>query len=54
MRVAADSACPAVRSIAQIVCRVDMAVPSYRRLTWWIRVKSALTAAARLYRKATG
>jgi hypothetical protein len=48
MRVAAEPACFAVRSIAQVVCRVDMAIPSSRRLTWRIRVKSALTAAARL------
>jgi hypothetical protein len=27
MRDAAEPACPAVRSVAQMVCRVDMAVP---------------------------
>jgi hypothetical protein len=27
MRDAAEAACPAVRSVAQMICRVDMAVP---------------------------
>src|SRR6476659_11228774 len=27
MREAAEPACPAVRSVAQMICRVDMAVP---------------------------
>jgi hypothetical protein len=31
MRVAAEPACPAVRPIAQMVCRVDMAL-EYPRL----------------------
>ena len=48
MRVATEPARPAVRSIAQMLCRVDMAIPSFRRLTWRISVKSALTAAAPL------
>ncbi len=45
MRVAAVPGHPAVRSIAQIVCRADMAIPSSLQSTWRIQVKSALTAA---------
>jgi len=48
MRVAAEPACFAVRSIAQVVCRVDMAIPSSRRLTWRIRVKSAFNRSGTL------
>ena len=45
MRVAAEPAC-AARSIAQMVCRVDIALrnPRVRRLRSRIKVKSALTA----------
>ena len=46
MRVAAEPALPAVRSIAQMVCRVDIAChnPHVRRLRSRNKVKSALTA----------
>jgi hypothetical protein len=54
MRDAAEPACPAVRSVAQMICRVDIAVPSYQRLTWRIQVKSALTAAGRFLAESGG
>jgi hypothetical protein len=54
MREDAEPAYPAVRSIAQIFGRVVITSSLVRRLASRIQVKSALTAAARFYRKPRG
>ena len=54
MRETAEAASPAVRSIAQPSERVVITSSIVRQLASRIQVKSALTAAVRFYRKATG
>ena len=54
MREVAEPADPAVRWIAQISGRVVITSSLARRLDSRMKVKSALTAAARFYRKPRG